>query len=49
MPARCCEKIGALTKEGRKLPATVLTGIGGLRAPLATINQAFGLGAAGTQ
>jgi hypothetical protein len=43
------EKIGALTRDGRKLPPTVLTGIGGLRAPLATINQAFGLGAADTQ
>jgi hypothetical protein len=43
------EKIGALTKEGRQLPPPVLTAIGGLRAPLLKINQAFGLVEAGTQ
>jgi hypothetical protein len=42
------EKIGALTKEGRQLPPSVLTAIGSLRAPLEKINQAFGLGEAGT-
>jgi hypothetical protein len=43
------EKIGALTRDGRQLPPPVLTAVGGLRAPLVTINQAFGLGTVGTQ
>jgi len=43
------EKIAALTKEGRQLPPPVLTAIGGLRAPLLKINEAFGAGGAGTQ
>jgi len=38
------EKIDALTKDGRQLTPPVLTAIGGLRAPLVKINQAFGLG-----
>jgi hypothetical protein len=37
------EKIAALTKEGRQLPPAVLTAIGGLRAPLEKLNQAFGV------
>lgn len=37
------EKIAALTAEGRQLPASVLTAIGGLRAPLAKLDQAFGV------
>jgi high-affinity Fe2+/Pb2+ permease len=43
------EKIGALTKESRQLPPPALTAIGGLRAPLDNIKQAFGLGEAGIQ
>jgi hypothetical protein len=43
------EKVGGLTKEGRELPPPVLTAIGGLRAPMEKINQAFGLGATGAQ
>lgn len=42
------EKIGNLTKGGRQLPPPVLTAIGGLRAPLAKINETFGLGEPGT-
>ena len=37
------EKVAVLTAEGRQLPATVLTAIGGLRAPLAKLDQAFGV------
>ena len=36
------EKVAALTAEGRQLPPTVLTAIGGLHAPLAKIDQVFG-------
>jgi len=37
------EKVAALTAEGRQLPPTVLAAIGGLRAPLAKLDQAFGV------
>jgi len=37
------EKVAALTAQGRQLPSTVLTAIGGLRAPLAKLDQAFGV------
>ena len=37
------EKIAALTANGRQLPPAVLTGIGSLRAPLAKLDQAFGI------
>jgi hypothetical protein len=36
-------KVLALTGEGRQLPAGVLTAIGGLRAPLEKLDQAFGV------
>jgi hypothetical protein len=42
------EKVAALTAEGRQLPPTVLTAIGGLRAPLAKLDQAFGVAAVAT-
>jgi hypothetical protein len=38
----------ALTAAGRQLPPTVLTAIGGLRAPLAKLDQAFGVAPAAT-
>jgi hypothetical protein len=37
------EMVAALTRAGRPLPPAVLTGIGGLRAPLDKLNQAFGV------
>jgi hypothetical protein len=37
------EAVTALTAEGRQLPPTVLTAIGGLSAPLAKLDQAFGV------
>jgi hypothetical protein len=37
------EEVVALTTEGRQLPPTVLTAIGGLRAPLAKLDQVFGV------
>jgi hypothetical protein len=37
------EKVAALTANGRQLPPAVLTAIGGLRAPLAKVDQAFGV------
>ena len=37
------EKVAALTADGRQLPPAVLTTIGGLRAPLAKLDQAFGV------
>ena len=37
------EKIAALTANGRQLPPAVLTAVGGLRAPLAKVDQAFGV------
>jgi hypothetical protein len=41
--ARALRKAAAaLTAGGRQLPASVLTAIGGLAAPLATLDQAFG-------
>ena len=36
------EKVAALTAQGRQLPAPVLSAIGGMRAPLAKLEQAFG-------
>ena len=42
------ENVAALTPDGRQLPPTVLTAIGGLRAPLAKLDQAFGVAPAGT-
>jgi hypothetical protein len=39
--------IAALTPEGRQLPPAVLTAIGGLRAPLTKLDQAFGGAPAG--
>jgi hypothetical protein len=43
------EKVLALTAGGRKLPPTVLTPIGGMRAPLEKLDQVFGIVRAGTQ
>jgi len=43
------EKVAALTAEGRQLPPSVLTAIGGLRAPLAKLDQAFGVAPVVTQ
>jgi gas vesicle protein len=37
------QSISALTTGGRQLPPAVLTGIGGMRAPLEKLNQAFGM------
>jgi hypothetical protein len=37
------EKAAALTADGRQLPPTVLTAIGGMRAPLLKLDQAFGV------
>jgi hypothetical protein len=42
------EKVAALTADGRELPPTVLTAIGGLRAPLTKLDQAFGAAPAST-
>jgi hypothetical protein len=39
------EKVTALTAGGRKLPPAILTGIGGLRAPLEKIELAFAVAA----
>ena len=38
------EKVAALTVQGRQLPPAVLSAIGGLRAPLDRLDQAFGTG-----
>jgi hypothetical protein len=37
------QKVEALTAAGRQLPAALLTAIGGLRAPLSKLDQAFGI------
>jgi hypothetical protein len=37
------EGVAALTAEGRQLPPSVLAAIGGLRAPLSKLDQAFGV------
>ena len=37
------EKVAALTANGRQLPPGVLTAVGGLHAPLAKVDQAFGV------
>ena len=37
------EKVAALTADGRQLPPGVLSAIGGLRAPLTKLDQAFGV------
>ena len=37
------EKVAALTAAGRQLPPAVLTAIGGLHAPMAKLDQAFGV------
>ena len=42
------EKVAALTASGRQLPPTVLSAIGGMRAPLAKLDQAFGVARAAT-
>jgi hypothetical protein len=42
------EKVAPLTAEGRQLPPAVLTAIGALRAPLAKLDQAFGVAPATT-
>jgi hypothetical protein len=42
------EKVAALTAEGRQLPPTVLTAIGGLRGTLAKLDLAFGVAPATT-
>ena len=42
------EKVATLTANGRQLPPAVLTAIGGLRAPLAKVDQAFGVAPATT-
>jgi hypothetical protein len=41
-------KVAALTAGGRQLPPNVLTAIGGLRAPLVKLDQAFGVAPADT-
>jgi hypothetical protein len=42
------EQVAALTAQGRHLPPTVLSAIGGLRAPLEKLDQAFGIARAAT-
>jgi hypothetical protein len=42
------QKVAALTANGRQLPPAVLSAIGGLRAPLAKVDQAFGVAPATT-
>ena len=42
------DKVKALTADGHQLPPAVLTAIGGLRAPLAKLDQAFGVAPAPT-
>lgn len=42
------EKVAVLTANGRQLPPAVLTAVGGLRAPLAKVEQAFGAALATT-
>ena len=43
------EKVAALTVSGRELPPAVLSAIGGLRAPLETLDQAFGISRVATR
>ena len=42
------EKVAALTASGRQLPPTVLSAIGGMRAALNKLDQAFGIARAAT-
>jgi hypothetical protein len=43
------EKVVALTAAGRRFPPTVMSTIGGLRAPLEKLDQAFGVARPGTR